>query len=54
MLTQTKPYNIYEVCMCSKGDTFVKTSGRCITQLVKMGIDPKFVDLTADVFRIIS
>ena len=28
-------------------------SGRYIAQLAKMSIDPKFVELTADVFRII-
>ena len=27
-----------------------QTSGRCITQLAK-SIDPKFIELTADVFR---
>ena len=28
-----------------------KTSERCITQLAKMSIDPKFVELAADVFQ---
>ena len=27
-----------------------QTSGRCITQLAKMSIDPKIMELTADVF----
>ena len=26
-------------------------SGRCITQLAKMSIDPKFIELTADVLN---
>ena len=36
----------------SKDNISVHTSGRCITQLAKMSIDPKFVQLTADVFGI--
>ena len=28
-----------------------QTSGRCITHLAKMSIDPKLIELTADVFR---
>ena len=35
----------------SKDKASVKTSGRCITQLAKTTIDPKFIELTADVFR---
>ena len=31
----------------------VKTSDRCITQLAKITIDSKFVELTADVVRIL-
>ena len=31
----------------------VKTSDRCSTQLANMTIDPKFVELTADVVAII-
>ena len=27
-----------------------QTSGRCITQLAKRRVDPKFIELTADVF----
>ena len=37
----------------SKDDTPVKTSGRFITQLAKMSTDPKYIKLTADVFRIL-
>ena len=33
----------------SKDDKSVKTSGRCITQLTQMTIDPKCVELTAHV-----
>ena len=29
-----------------------QTSGRCITQLAKISIDPKFTELTADVFGV--
>ena len=44
--------------MYSKDEASVKTSGRCITQLAemricKLRIDPKCIDLTADVFRTI-
>ena len=35
-------------------ENLLKTDDRCITQLAKMSIDPKFVDLTADVVRTIS
>ena len=31
----------------------LKTGDRCITQLAKMGVGPKFVELTADVVGII-
>ena len=31
-----------------------QTTGRCITQLAKMCIDPKLIELIADVFRRIS
>ena len=31
----------------------LKTSDGCSTQLAKMNIDPKFVELTADVVEII-
>ena len=27
-----------------------QTSGRCITQIAKMNIDPKFIELATDVF----
>ena len=33
--------------------TCVKTSGRCTTQLAKVIINPKVVELTADVFIIL-
>ena len=36
--------------MYSPNNAFVKTSGRCITQLANMSIDPTFIELTADVF----
>ena len=39
--------------MYSKDDTYVKPSGRCITQLAKMSVDPKFIDLAVDVFVIV-
>ena len=32
--------------------TYPKRGDRCMTQLAKMSIDPKFVVLTADLFRI--
>ena len=38
-VTMTAKYNL------------LKTGGRCITQRAKMSIDPKFVELTADVVR---
>ena len=31
----------------------IETSGRCFTQLAKMSINPKFVELTADALRTI-
>ena len=34
----------------SKDNTRVQSSGRFITQFAKTSIDPKFVELTADVF----
>ena len=37
--------------MYAKENTSVQTGGRCITQRAKMSIDPKFIELTADVFR---
>ena len=37
------------VYICTKRKTSVKTSGRCITQLANMSIDPQYAELKADV-----
>ena len=36
----------------STHDSLLKTGDRCTTQLAKMSINPKLVELTADVVRI--
>ena len=61
-MESVRPYNIFVVdvhpdeihrgLMYSKDNTCVKTSGRCITQLAKMSIDPKFIELIAGVLII--
>ena len=40
------------VRFCDTHENLLKTKDRCSTQLAKMSIDPKFVELTAVVFRI--
>ena len=40
--------------MCSKDDTSVETIGRSITPLAKIMVDPKFIERTANVYRIIQ
>ena len=44
-------YNIHRGHIHSKDYTSAKTSARCITQLAKMSINSKIVELTADLFR---
>ena len=34
-------------------ENLLKTDGRCVTQLAKMSTEPKFVELTADIVRIL-
>ena len=46
------PGNIHRSHVQSQDNTSVKMSGRCIAQIAKMSIDPKFVELTAGVLVI--
>ena len=48
MFTVAKHPSI-RVILVRKGNTPIKTSGRCITQLAKMSIDANLIELTADV-----
>ena len=44
--------SIHRSHIYSKDNASAPRSGRCITQLAKVTIDPKFIELTADVFKI--